>query len=410
MNSNSKPECRVLQVFSTLGVGGAEVWLIALLKHFRRIENDLAVQLKIDILLTGGPGSFDDEARSLGARLFYIPYSRKTLPRFIPAFRRLLSTEQYHAIHDHQDYNAGLHLLFGLRHLPPIRVVHVHNPMIHIEYLGSSYLRRAVLSIGKNLVGRLATHILGTSRQLLSEYGFDDKRFSKLPRRAAHCGFDVTRYRGNAAEFHSEVRQEFGWKESAKIVLFVGRLNSNLNQKNPGFALEIGKICVSKDPNIHMLVVGDGDEIRKELEAEIRSCGFGSRIRFTGVRFDVPRLMLGSDLLLFPSVAEGLGMVAVEAQAAGLRVLASDTTPRECVVVPDAVEFLALSDGAAPWAEAVQRTHALPKPDRRNWNAAVRGSAFSIENSAATLLSIYQGPLTAELNASNSLQVEWAGN
>ncbi len=406
----NKPECRVLQVFSTLGVGGAEVWLMALLRHYQQVKTDLPVQLKIDILLTGGPGHFDDEARSLGARLFYLPYSRRNLVRFVPAFRKILAAGKYHAIHDHQDYHAGWHILLGIGHLPPVRAVHVHNPLIHIEHLASTRLRKAVLNLGKRLVGRYATHILGTSRQLLTEYGFDEKLFASLPKRAAHCGFDVARYLGNHEEMQADVRQEFGWNKSSRIVLFVGRLNSNRNQKNPAFALEVGRICASEDPAVQLLVVGDGEEIRSQLEADVKSWGLENRIRFAGLRSDVPRLMLGADLLLFPSIAEGLGMVAVEAQAAGLRVLASDTTPRECVVIPDAVEFLSLDEGAAQWAAAVKRNLELPLPDRQKWNAAVRCSAFSIENSAATLLNIYQQPLTDELNAACALRVEWAGN
>jgi glycosyltransferase involved in cell wall biosynthesis len=159
-----------------------------------------------------------------------------------------------------------------------------------------------------------------------------------------------------------------------------------------------------------MLVVGGGDEVRKHLEAEVKSQGFEERIHFAGLRSDVPRLMLGSDLLLFPSVAEGLGMVAVEAQAAGLRVLASDTTPRECVVVSEGVQFLSLGDGAANWAKTVLRTLNMPRPNRLEWNEAVRRSPFSIDNSASTLLSIYQSPLSDELNTSNPLQIEWARN
>jgi len=410
MINNHKPECRVLQIFSTLGVGGAEVWLMALLRHFHKVRNDLPVRLKIDVLLTGGPGDFDAEARSLGARLFYVPYSRSTLHRFIPAFRKLLAKERYHAIHDHQDYTAGMHFLFGLGHLPPIRVVHVHNPAINIEYFSTSLLRRSILSAGKSLVGGLATDILGTSRQLLTEYGFDDKLFEKLPRRAAHCGFDVTRYGGNAVEVRSDVRREFGWKQSARIVLFVGRLNSNCNQKNPEFALEVAQHCTARHPDICVLFVGGGDEVRTNLEAQTRTQGFENEIRFAGVRSDVPRLMLSSDMLLFPSVAEGLGMVAVEAQAAGLRVLASDTTPRECVVVPGGVEFLSLGDGVAGWADAVLRMLDMPATNWEEWNAAVKGSAFSIENSAATLLNIYQSPLAAELSVAKPLRAEWAGN
>jgi len=400
MSSNAKPECRVLQVFSRLGVGGAEVWLMALLRYFERVKDDLPVRLKIDVLLTGGPGEFDDEARALGARLFYVPYSRKTLYRFIPAFRRILASGRYHAIHDHQDYNAGVHLLFGAGHLPPIRAVHAHNPAMNLQYFGTNFVRRSVLAAGKGLVGRFATHILGTSRVLLTDYGFDDGSFVRLPKQAAHCGFDVSRYHLTSNSTDAEVRSDFGWPESAKIILFVGRLDSNLNQKNPGFALQVGKLCVAKDTDVRMLIVGGGDSVRETLEAQVSAWGLSDRIHFTGIRSDVPRLMLASNLLLFPSVGEGLGMVAVEAQAAGLRVMTSDTTPRECEVVEGAVQFLPLSKGADSWAENVLKTINLPAPDKQNWNDAIRNSAFAIENSAATLLNIYHITLAGEPNPS----------
>lgn len=83
------------------------------------------------------------------------------------------------------------------------------------------------------------------------------------------------------------------------------------------------------------------------------SAGLDFSIKFLGVQKDVERLMLGSALLLFPSQDEGLGMVAVEAQAAGLRVLASDLVPRECVVMPELVTFRSISDGDSQWAKTV---------------------------------------------------------
>src|SRR6185503_2610455 len=74
----AKPELRVLQVFASLGVGGAETWLLSLLKYFRDAQDDLPVKVKFDILLTGGSQAvFDDEAIALGARLFYVPFTRR---------------------------------------------------------------------------------------------------------------------------------------------------------------------------------------------------------------------------------------------------------------------------------------------------------------------------------------------
>jgi glycosyltransferase involved in cell wall biosynthesis len=101
--------------------------------------------------------------------------------------------------------------------------------------------------------------------------------------------------------------------------------------------------------------------------------------------------MIGSDVLLFTSPAEGLGMVVVEAQAAGLRVLASDTTPRECSVVPDLVKFLSLDLKPSDWADEVERVLNLSRAESWYCLEAIRQSPFSIENSAASLLRIYRG-------------------
>lgn len=385
-------EYRILQVFSILGMGGAETWLMALLRYLDRIKEDLPYRVQIDICLTGGEkGVFDDEAASLGTKLFYLNYRRSKLPNFIIEFRSILAHGRYHAIHDHQDYTAGLHFLFGIGSLPPVRIAHIHNPVIHLESYYTSYTRRITARVGKRLLARTATHLTGTSRQIISEYGFDESVFDGVKRRAIHCGFDVTKFLGDYDTFHNEICYEFGWEKTVKIILFVGRLNSNLNQKNPGFALDVAKACIGNDPEVRLLLVGDGMDVKVQLENKVCLWGLQDSIRLLGPRSDVPRLMSGSNLFLFPSVGEGLGMVAVEAQAAGLRVLASDAVPSECVAVPGMVVFKPLDAGPSAWADEALRLLGMTRPDLPACNAMVRSGPFSIENSAASLLNIYTG-------------------
>lgn len=392
LHKNNKPECRVLQVFSCLGVGGAETWLISLLKYFDQIKEELPVRLRFDICLTGGrKGVFDDEAALLGARLFYPRYSRSNLITFVREFRSILANGCYDVIHDHQDYTAGLHFLFGAGHLPSVRIAHIHTTFIHIDNYSSSRIRKLTAASGKLLLAPLATHVIGTSRQVVTAYGFDEERFSKVKRGVVHCGFDVARFRGWYERSHHEICGEFGWDQTTKILLFVGRLAPTNTPKNPGFALEVAKACIGKDPRIRLLMVGDGEDVKMELEDMVRVWGLQKSIRLIGPRSDIPRLMSGSDLFLFPSVAEGLGMVAVEAQAAGLRVLASDTVPCECEAIPGMVVFKPLDFGPLAWAEEALRLINLPRPDQIACNLVVSDSPFSIENSAASLLKTYTG-------------------
>jgi len=220
----SKPELRVLQVFNSLAMGGAETWLMALLKYFRQANDDLPVRVHTDILLTGGARAmFDDEATALGAKLFHLPFTRGHLASFAREYRKILMTGNYDAIHDHQDYIAGIHFLLGAGYLPAIRIAHVHNPLYHRRSAGTGIIKRTTNFAGKQLTRRLATHVMGTSRQIVSEYGFDQSVFPKVILGAAHCGFDVTRYLGDHRKIHADLCCEFGWHEFSKIILFVGR-------------------------------------------------------------------------------------------------------------------------------------------------------------------------------------------
>jgi len=392
-----KRSLRILQIYSVLSVGGAETWLLALLKYFREHEDDVDVHVAFDILLTGGePAAFDEEARTLGARLFYVPFRRRNIIAFIRDFRSILKRGNYDAVHDHQDYFAGIHFLMGLGRLPSLCIAHVHNPLYQRKYYENGPGRLTAQSIGKRLLSKLATHVMGTSQQVLEEYEFVGESFRRTITGAAHCGFDVSRFQGDRRMAQRELCRELAWDYGAKIIIFVGRLESDeveyagrmMTHKNPAFALEIARECVSRNPSVRFAIAGGGDSKKREFEALVRSWNLEKQIRFLGIRSDVPRLMLASDLLLFPSLAEGLGMVVVEAQAAGLRVLASDTTPRECVVISELVDFLPLTD-VKPWADRALHLIGLDPPDGILCNARVRDSAFSIENSAARLVRIY---------------------
>lgn len=393
--ASTKRELRVLQVFSVLSVGGAEMWLMSLLKYFNEFAETLPVKVKCDILLTGGePSVFDEEAKALGARLFYVPFTRKNPIRFTREFRRILRAGQYDVIHDHQDYIAGLHFLMGLGHLPPTRIAHVHNAFHHRSSYADNRVRVMSVSLGRRMLRRLATNVLGTSQQAIDEYGFRAPQYRGVG--VVNCGFDPRKFVGDYQNEHVEICRRFGWDRAARIILFVGRLDGEaiangraVSQKNVEFALEIAKECFARDERVRLLVAGSGDPEREEkFRARVNDWGIGERVRFLRESAEVPKLMIGSDVLLFTSPAEGLGMVVVEAQAAGLPVLASDSTPRECLVVPELVEFLPLIDRKS-WARRTLQLLGRDRPTLSECNAAVRRSPFAIENSARSLAVLY---------------------
>lgn len=393
INSTSKQKpLRVLQIIDTLGMGGAETWLMELLRFWSRTG-----RVQMDFLLTSGNrGLFDEEAANLGAQLFYCRYGRNRLIRFTREFRKVLREGQYNAIHDHQDYTSGWHFLMGMGQLPSVKIAHVHNPKNHItENYAVSPRRKISTAIGRRLLNSLATNVCGTSAAILREYGFEPGRNHRPPVSVAHCGFKVNRFNGSREHDREDVRKGMDWPAEAKIVLFAGRLDRAMeyddpqNHKNSWFALNVVKLAVESDSSICMIMAGAGDEMRRQLDAVVKGWGLSNKLRLVGVRHDLPRLMRAADVLFFPSRQEGLGMVAVEAQATGLPVLASTGVPQECMVIPELCQFLPLDRSLSEWAQGLIRKLDSPKFSVESCGKAVQASLFSIENSAKTLEFVY---------------------
>lgn len=382
---------RVLHVVSSLGMGGAETWLMELLRYQNTIKDpDFP---KMDFLITFGKESvFDKEAKSLGSELVYLTLNKYTTLTFIKGFRRLLRTNNYIAIHDHQDYLSGWHFLFGLFLLPPVRIAHVHNPSYQIyNNYGTTLGRRIKIKLGSFLVKTLSTHIKGTSNQILEEYKLNSIKTRGNKPSALHCSFDLSKMR--VSRDLTGLRQELKLDINDKVMLFLGRMDDSLevnhprNHKNSAFALHICEQL--KDKDFKFLFVGANDYILDEFLNLAKSLNVINSIRVLGLRNDIPELMKISDLLLFPSRAEGLGMVAVEAQAAGLPVLVSNSVPQECVVIKELMHFYDLKYGTLKWANKVKEIMNLELPGIDLNDQRWVDSPFNIEVSIKELKRLY---------------------
>ena len=388
----SAPEpLKVLHVLHSLSMGGAETWLMELLRHWSRTGD-----VQMHFLATGGvPGVFDEEAVRLGAKIHYLRYSRETLGTFLRGYRTILARGAFDAIHDHSDLVSGWHFLLGAGRLPPVRVTHVHNPILHLRAnYAVTPMRRITTALGRRLVMSMATHVCGTSSKSLVEYGF--KPQTKRPAvSVVHCGFDIAGFNSPREGDCLSVLEEFRLPAQAKVILFAGRIDRDLeithprNHKNSWLAVLIGRIVAEQNPDIYLLMAGAGDAQRAEIERRIAQWGLSGRLRLLGVRKDIARLMRAADVLLFPSAEEGLGMVAVEAQAAGTPVLASTEIPKEAVLIPQIFRRMALDETPEAWAEALLSLLEVPRPEPASLLGTLERSDFSILNSARRLAAIY---------------------
>lgn len=368
---------RVLHVVGQMNRGGVETWLVQLLR-----AADPA-RLRMDFLAsTAAAGAYDEEIARLGGAV--IPCERPAAPaRYARTLRRVLRERgPYQVVHAHLHHFSGLPLALAARTGIPVRIAHSHLDTRQLD-AAAALPRRAYLSLMAGALRRWATHGLAASA-LAAEALFgarwrDDPRWSIV-----RCGLDFTPFRGPLEPRH--VRASLGIAPDALAVGHVGRFEP---QKNHRFLLEAFEALARRAPQAVLVLVGTGPLLGAVQEDAARR-GLGRRVVLAGVRPDVPDVLRALDLFLFPSLHEGLPLSVLEAQAAGLPIVLSDTITREVELLPELLTWRSLQDPPEAWADALAA--AAGRRPRRDPVAVLERSAFSVHRSLAALLAVYAAP------------------
>jgi glycosyltransferase involved in cell wall biosynthesis len=201
-----------------------------------------------------------------------------------------------------------------------------------------------------------------------------------------YCGHDFTPFLCDPDK--AAVRRELGLSPDAFVIGHVGRFDS---VKNHDFLLQIAFELTRKRAGVKLLLIGEGD-LRESIRKLATSLRLGDAVVFAGSRADVPRLLMGAmNVFVFPSFHEALSLACVEAQAAGLPLVVSDTLPPELDVVPGAVTRLSLSAAPNIWADTCIAAESKPRLPKRESLAILQHSAFTIETCITHLDSVYAG-------------------
>lgn len=376
----------ILHIIDNFGMGGAETWLLELVRYSKKSLPDLSH----DFICTGGAESlFDKEIIEHGSSIFYIRYSTTRWFEFRRFFKEILSRKKYDILWNHQDFMAGWHFMAGIGHLPPLRIAYAHNTMQQSYYYRNSPGRKFIFMAGRLLMAFWANHLTGTSRQVLKEYGYVSFPYNRiLSDDPIHCAFNVQKFLFNKSD-RSHLRAQLNIPEHAIVVLFVGRLSlgnnvQHENPKNPFFAFRLAQKLIALSPEFIFLFVGEKGNVGVEVEQEIRKNNQEKQIRLLGIRKDIEKVFFAADVFIFPSLYEGLGMVAVEAQASNLPVIMSDKVPPEAVVDHSLVRILALREEI--WIEELLGAKVTYRAEQINQH--VLKSDFNIENCAKNIVKL----------------------
>jgi glycosyltransferase involved in cell wall biosynthesis len=202
-------------------------------------------------------------------------------------------------------------------------------------------------------------------------------------------GLDPEAFDGPCDE--AGVRVEFGLPPGCPLYMHVGRMDP---QKNHQRLIAIFAEIAHADPTAYLLLVGlGGNATEQELRHQVVELGIADRVVFAGLRDDVPRLLKAADLLLFPSLWEGLPGAVLEASAAGTPVLGSEIPGvTEIAARLPLVTPLSLERSDHDWGQAA-RTLAMEgraEVVRENAVRRFRASVFTIAHCSQAHYAVWQ--------------------
>lgn len=331
------------------------------------------------------------EIREHNAHFFRLPCHYENIFKLPRAFRQVIQQHgPYEAVHCHCEWYNGVILKHVAKCGVPVRIAHTHVNRGNAEPIRKRLDPARLLRISrrKRLIRKYATHSIACSEGAGKAIWGDS--WGKDPRRQTlYCGIDLKPF--SAAVDKTEVRQELEIPQDALVVGHVGRFGI---EKNHTFMIDILSELVRLESKAILLLVGGGnEELQKNLCRKIDHLGLKDRVIFTGFRADIPRLLQGAmDCLLFPSLHEGLGLVGVEAQAAGIPCVMSDHIPlaTEGNVVPGLIYPVPLAAPAIDWARQIQKLQnraSLPAPS--DALDLVLQSKFNIDTSLNLMIRLW---------------------
>lgn len=360
---------RVLQVIGALNSGGMES---VVMNYYRHMDRS-AVQF--DFLVFAGRSFYDDEVERLGGRIYRLPPMKKNPVAHRRELDRFFREHpEYRIVQIHQGILNLTPLRMAAKNGVPVRIVHSHGidgwQLRHLNLYRKWYAKPVIARLSTDhfvCSPTIADHILSDAIVRRQDYVY------------VKNAVDTGNFRFDPG-IREKKRKELGL-DGRFVVGHVGRF---ADEKNHRFLLEIFAQVHRLCPEAVLLLAGKGP-LEEAARRQAEESGLSDAVRFLGVRSDVHELMQAMDVFVLPSLFEGLPVVGVEAQAAGLEFFMSDHVSSETAIT-DLAHTLPLETPAPEWAEAIVQYRGAP---RRDMTEEIRWAGFDISAQARRLQDFY---------------------
>lgn len=310
--SNSTSKTKVLHVFANLNIGGAETRTIELIKKLDRSKFDIHF-----LVHNIEKGFYEFELDSLEMPVHHL---RKTsffgLMGLLLDLDNFFRVNKYDIIHNHITSYGALHHYYAYKNKINIRIAHSRS-----NRFGNGFFKNIMRFIISYPIRYLSTHRLAVTKEA-GELIFGNKEFFVLKNT-----IDDSKYKKNL-EFRNSFRKRYNISDETILLGHIGRFT---REKNHKFIIKLLKRLLEEKENYCLVLVGDG-KLRDNIAIKTKKMGIQDKVIFINKVDNSVEVLNGIDVLIFPSLYEGLPGVLLEAQAIGCPVIFSSKITKEAIV------------------------------------------------------------------------------
>lgn len=370
----------VLMVAGDMHVGGIENQLMHLARNADKEK------FQIDFTSTMPDAFYREEIERLGGKFILIPpMSWKNPTDYCSALLNVMKEGHYDVVHSHELFHSGITLRLAKKAGIPCRFAHAHN-WCDDDGTGRkrSLVRYVYNLIMRNSINRCSTVQIACS-SWAGKFLYGEKAQKKPSYHLVFNSVDTAQFLDAYDNLETgEYLEQNGWKN----VINVARVSA---VKNQVFLTEIAKALKERGDKIRILCAGSGDEdVLQQVRENIKKYKIEDYMILLGVRRDIPSLMRKCSAFVLPSKYEGMPLVMIEAQAAGLPCVSADTYSPEVDFGIGTVTWLSLETGAAAWAGALEQAVAKGRAAKPDVVKAVQDKRFDSKMFAETLCELYE--------------------
>ena len=360
---------RVASVIGRYIGGGVEAVTI---NYYRNIDKN---KVQLDFICDEDSTNIPyEEIERMGGKVIIIPSYSKPF-KYHKALKRVLKEGNYKIIHSNINTLSVFSLFAAKCAGVPVRIAHSHSTTNKKEK--KKNLMKQILRPFSKV---FATDYMCCS-ELAGRWLFGNKEYDKGNVYLLNNAIDLNKFKYNES-LRKKKRKELGIKDDALVIGHIGRF---VAQKNHDYLIDIFNEIHKKNNNSILLLAGQGP-LMEDIKNKVKELNLDDNVKFLGQRNDANELYQAFDVFLLPSLYEGLPVVGVEAQAAGLLCYLSDDMTKETKVL-DITKFMSLNNTPEEWADNILDD--VKKYKRIDTSKEMTAKNFNIKEEARKLEEYY---------------------